>query len=634
MHALAAFPAVLPLAMSWSTVIWSMAAAAAFTMALPHFIIGLRQRGARVNLVFALTSFAVVWLAAAEFRIIHAQTAAESGRAIQLAHVPLVLVVTGIVGFVYLSFGTARLWLGLLAVGLRAVCLLPNFLQPPNQTFSEMTGVKPYLFFGETLTVPVGTPSSWLLLAYLSSILFLIYVIEASVKLWRQGHADARRRAGSIGGGIVFFIVVAQSASVLINAGLMTLPFLISLPFLAIVAAMGIELTAGVIRAAQLTHALQASEERVSLAAESARLALWEWEAARDEILMASESRRLFGFEPGERINFARLNERVHPDDRSMRQAAVDRARQTGGAYEIEYRLLLPDGTIRWMAARGRTRLVGNDPVPRIVGVSIDITREKLASAEVESQRTELGRLSRVVLLGEMATSLAHELNQPLTAILANAGAAQRSLMRDQPDLAELREVLADIAADGRRAGEVIRGIKGMVRKVEGRRTAVDLNEVTASVLRLVRADALAQDCALRTALAPELPAVNGDAVQLQQVLLNLVINAFDAMRSSPGEVRAVELTTRVVDSMVEVAVRDHGPGLPPGASAKVFERFFSTKAEGMGMGLAIARSIIEAHQGTIEAANADASGDPAARGARFWFRLPVRVEPAGEPKA
>jgi C4-dicarboxylate-specific signal transduction histidine kinase len=220
-----------------------------------------------------------------------------------------------------------------------------------------------------------------------------------------------------------------------------------------------------------------------------------------------------------------------------------------------------------------------------------------------------------------MATSLAHELNQPLTAIVMNAKAAQRFIARDDMDPAELREMLEDIAADGRRAGEVIRGIKGMVRKAESDRRTLDVNEVIADVLRLVRADALAHGCALATELDSTLPVIFGNAVQLQQVLLNLIINAFDAMRRAPGDTCRVEIASRRADAnSIKVSVRDFGPGLPEDGPRRLFERFFSTKSEGMGMGLAIARSIIEAHNGTLDAEDADGGG------ARFWFRIPAHI--------
>jgi signal transduction histidine kinase len=603
-----------------------MAAAACLTMALPHLVIGLRPKGARVHLLFAIAAIAVAGLAGAELTIMRATTTEESGRAMQMAHVPVVIVVMAIVGFVQLYFGTGRLWLGVTACGLRVIAVIANFAQPPNMNFREITGLRSFEFLGEMVTMPLGRPNPWLMAAYLSSLLFLAYVSEASLRLWRIGSPDQRRRAVVIGGSIVCFIVIAQGASVCINAGKINFPYFISIPFMAIIAAMGFELSHDVLRAAQLSQALRMSEERMGLAAESARLSMWEWDIPRDEIWMTPDGRAMLGFSASERIDFAALSERVHPEDRAMREAAIRQAVATGGAYDLEYRLLLPDGTQRWLAARGRCERRETGAPARLVGVSIDTTEQKQADDEARQQREELGHLSRVVLVGEMAASLAHELNQPLTAMVTNASAAQRFLARGEVNVEELRELLADIATDGRRAGEVIRGIKGMVRKVESERRAVDLNDVVAEVLRLVRADALAHGCTLATDLTPALPAVSGDPVQLQQVLLNLVINAFDAMRKAPCDPCRVEIATRLAESgAVEVCVRDYGPGLPPEGPARVFERFYSTKHDGMGMGLAIARSIIEAHGGKLAAENAGGGG------ARFWFRLPA-LPPAEVP--
>jgi two-component system sensor kinase FixL len=495
----------------------------------------------------------------------------------------------------------------------------------------------------------VGPGNPWIFLGYASSILLLAFVIDASVRLWRQGTPDGRRRAVTVGGGIVFFIVAAQSVSVLVNVGKINLPYVSCIPFLAIVVAMGFELTYDVIRAAQLSRALQASsaalresEERMSLATESARLSLWEWDVARGEIWMTAEGRSLLGFKPEEPLNYAALAGRVHPEDRAARETAIQRALETRGSYEMEYRVLGPDGAVRWIAARGRCTRADNVAAPRLLGVSLDITRQKLADAEMRQQRDDLGHLGRVALVGEMATSLAHELNQPLTAIVTNASTAKKILARGELKPGDLRELLADIAADGSRASEVIRGIKDMVRKVPSERHAVNLNEVIANALRLVRPDALTSDCTLATDLVPALPAVTGDAVQLQQVLLNLVVNALDAIRQTPATPRRIEISSRLVDGeFVEISVRDTGPGLPAGSPGRVFDRFFSTKPEGMGMGLAIARSIIEAHNGTLQAENTASEAartkgylPSQLRGARFWFRLPVRVAALVEVKA
>lgn len=599
-------------------------------MALPHLAIALRQRKAGVHLAFALSALAVAWMAAAELSAFHATTIQESGRALQLGHIPTYVMMVTIVAFVALYFGTARLWLGISACLLRLVCLVANFAYPPNLNFREITGLRSFVFLGDTITMPTGTRSLWVIPADISSLLLLIYVADASWKLWKRGGSEQKRRALVIGGSIIFFVLAAQSVAILVNSGTIQFPYFVSIPFTMIVAAMGFELSYDIVRSAQLSSALQASDERMKLAAESARLCLWEWDTERDELWMMEEGRALLGFEPDAQVTFAALLEKVHPEDRYLRETAIRQALETGGSYETEYRLLAPDGTLRWIAARGRcAKSQGAGSAKRILGVSIDITGQKRTDAEARQQREELGHLSRVALVGEMAASLAHELNQPLTAMVANAGAAQRFLARGNLDIEEFKELLADISSDGRRAGEVIRGIKGMVRKVEGERKELFLNQVITDVLRLVRSDALAHGCTLHPKLAPELPAIMGDAVQLQQVLLNLMLNAFDAMSDSGQQPRDLEIESRMIDSdWVEVSVRDSGPGLPTGDPMRVFDRFFSTKQDGMGMGLAIARSIIESHSGTLAAENHEGGG------ARFWFRLPAQAVATGGASA
>jgi PAS domain S-box-containing protein len=357
----------------------------------------------------------------------------------------------------------------------------------------------------------------------------------------------------------------------------------------------------------------------MALAANAANLSMWVWDVSGDDGWMTEQGRSLLGLEPDARVDYAAILDRVHPDDRAARERAIRRALETQGEYELEYRVQQPDGAVRWIHARGRCGRPDDGAGLKLFGVSMDVTARRQAEAEAVQQREELGHLSRVALVGEMAASLAHELNQPLTAMVTNAAAAQRFLANEDVNLDELREILTDIASDGRRASGVIRGIRDMVQKVESKRVIVDVNAVIADAVRLARPDAYARGCELSTDLEPALPPVLADPVQLQQVLLNLVINAFDAMGKLPREQCRVEIASRRVDGgTVEVSVRDRGPGLPPEAPSRVFERFFSTKRDGMGMGLAIARSIIEAHAGSLDAENPDGGG------ARFWFRLPV----------
>ena len=368
-------------------------------------------------------------------------------------------------------------------------------------------------------------------------------------------------------------------------------------------------------------QALREFEERVVLAAEAAHLGVWEMDPATNQLWMSDSARALFQFNSEARVNHALLQDRVHPEDRALRDSAVKGAIEARGEYEIEYRVLLPDGTLRWIGARGRCVTGENGKRTRLIGVSIDITPRRLAEAEALQHREDLGHLSRVAAMGELVASIAHELNQPLSGITSNASAGQRFIDRGDVDLRELRELLGDIMADGRRAGDVIRGIQRMVKKGVPARQRVNLNDLVTNVTRMVNPNAMLQSCALETLLEPNLPAIEADPIQLQQVLLNLVINAFDAMHDTAVPHRKVVIATeRNADGAIRTSVRDYGVGIPEEARERVFEHFFTTKPKGLGMGLAIARSIVESHGGTIAAENVDSGG------ARFHFILPIET--------
>ena len=364
-------------------------------------------------------------------------------------------------------------------------------------------------------------------------------------------------------------------------------------------------------------RALREFEERVVLAAQAAHLGVWEMDTTTYELWMSDGARALFQFDSETRLDYAAVQDRVHPEDRALRDSAVKGAVETQSQFEIEYRVLLPDGTLRWIGSRGRC--VTGENGTRLLGVSIDITPRKLAEADALRHREELGHMSRVAAMGELTASIAHELNQPLSGITSNASAGQRFIDRGDVDLRELRELLGDIVADGRRAGDVIRGIQSMVKKGVPARQAVNLNDLVIKVAHMVNPNAMLQSCQLETLLQPNLPAIEADPIQLQQVLLNLVINAFDAMHDTPEAHRKIVIATeRNVDGSICASVRDYGVGIPEGARERVFEHFFTTKAKGLGMGLTIVRSIVESHGGTIAAENADGGG------ARFYFTLPA----------
>ena len=365
---------------------------------------------------------------------------------------------------------------------------------------------------------------------------------------------------------------------------------------------------------------LREREERVSLAAESADLAFWTIDFEGKESWMSEKGRAIFNFESDEPLSRELFLSRVHPEDRIATDEAIERARAASQAFEVEYRLLRPDGETRWLISRGRYLRNDRGEVSELIGVAIDITAQFKADLQLQLQREEMAHMSRVSSMGELAASLAHELNQPLSAIASNAAAGRRFLMQGFPDLKMFDELLADVATDARRAGDIIHGIHNFVRKSEGTRRPVNLNEIIREVLRLLDSDLLARATSVETRLAPNLPMVDADPVNLQQVLLNLLMNSIEAMQPKSAAKRRILISTRCEADSVVTSVWDYGGGLPKDNPDKIFTHFYSTKPDGMGMGLTIVRSIVEAHGGKLGAENADG-------GARFFFSLPVAAK-------
>jgi PAS domain S-box-containing protein len=364
---------------------------------------------------------------------------------------------------------------------------------------------------------------------------------------------------------------------------------------------------------------LREREARISLAAESADLAFWILYPEQNTAWMSEKGRLIYGFDSKLPLTCDLILSRVHPDERAAVKTAYDRSCALYGTFETEHRLLLPYGKTRWVIMRGRCLKDEEGNLLETIGVTLDVSAQKQADLQLQVQREEMAHRNRVSLMGEMTASFAHELNQPLTAIANNASAARRFIERGNIDPTLLQELLQDMVADSQRAGEVIRGIRSLVRKEASVHTLLDLNSVITEAVRLVSTDVLSRESVVTTELDPQLPQVKATLVQIQQVLLNLIINALDAMEGLPPPERRIIIRTRSDKrDVVEVSVRDFGTGLPKDQPDKVFDHFFSTKQKGMGMGLTIVRSIIEAHGGTIVAEDAPE------RGARMIVRLPA----------
>jgi two-component system, LuxR family, sensor kinase FixL len=725
-----------------------MVASACLTLAMMHLTIWFRQTDQRAHLLMSVAAISAAAIAAFELLLMRAQTTQQFGTLLRWAQLPVFFVVVSIVGFVQLYFRAGRAWLAGIVCGLRLLALIVNFLSVPNLNYKEIVGLHHLpMWGGETISAAKGVPNPWVTVGHLSLVLMLIFVVDASVTLWRRGGSIERRRALVVGGSITFCILVATVHSALLNFGLIRSPYIISFAFLAIVAAMGYELGSDMLRAAQLTRQLQASEAalreseaRFRMMADTAPVMVW---MSGTDMLCNFFNKPWLEF-TGRTIGQELGNgwsESVHTEDLAGCLETYVSSFKAGQPFAMEYRLKRADGEYRWILDHGiprytsggqfagyigsciditerrlaeerfrlvveaapnamiminaegrielanaqaeavfgyaRDELVGHpveilvperfrsqhpyyrksylaDPKARAMGAGrelfgrrrdgsevpveiglnpiqssdglfvlasiIDITQRRQAELEAARQRNELAHLSRVTLLGELSGSLVHELTQPLTAILSNAQAAQRFLARGLADTGELQEILCDIVVEDKHAVEVIRRLRALLKKGEVHLEPTDVNELVDTVLKLARSDLANQNVTVDADLAPHLPPVNGDDVQLQQVLLNLVVNGCDAMAGVVATERKLQVRTQLVGGNVLVSVADQGCGIPPEKMERIFEPFFTTKAEGMGMGLAICRTIITAHGGRLWATN-----NPK-RGAAVQFTLPASV--------
>jgi PAS domain S-box-containing protein len=303
----------------------------------------------------------------------------------------------------------------------------------------------------------------------------------------------------------------------------------------------------------------------------------------------------------------------VHPDDLQRTRKAVSTLASQEKVIYFENRYRSKDGAYRWL--EWTSAPAGN----LIYSAARDVTERLKEEVAARQHREELAHVTRVAMMGELTTSLAHEINQPLTAILSNAEAAQRFLSQASPDISEVRQILEDIIRDDRRANDVVRRVRALVKKEKLHDEPLDLNEVILGVVDLIRADSLLQGLSIATDLSPRLASIHGDGIQLQQVILNLILNGAASMRNAPSGQRKIIVRTAMLDSRtVKVFVTDLGTGIDEKNVDRLFEPFYTTKPDGLGMGLSISQTIIKAHGGTIEAKNNREGG------ATFAFTLPA----------
>ena len=742
--------------MSWVTIIWSMIAAVSATLATIYLLIWFRERRSWAYLCFFVLAVGVIGMAASEFAAMHAKSPTEYGAAVRWGHFANGLMAVGALGFVHFYFGTGKGWLLGAALGLRLLAVVMNFCTGLNLHIGSIQSLQQVNFLGEPVSMlGVWTLNPWVRLGQFAALVQVIYVVDASLRLWRTSARESRRRAVMVGGTLAFFTLFSSAQAGLVAQGVLRMPIIVSFPFLAVLLAMSWELSLDARRAAQLGRDLRESEQQMAMATEAANLGVWVRDLTRNTILASDRWRLLFGFTPAERLDLEKFLQRLHPDDREIFRQAVAKATNGDGRYEAEFRVMLPDGGMRWVISRGQvefnsggkavrvrgvsvditerkrteeasrnanelTAAIFNsvpgllylytedgrlirwnrqhevmtgysaeellnfrieewfdeenrlklaqefpkifsegytqvemslilknkqkmsvfatgsklilDGKPHMVGIAVDISARKRTEEELAQHRTELSHLSRVATMSELSSSLAHELNQPLAIILTNAQAAQRLLAQNPPDVAETREILADIVNEDYRAGEVIRRLRAHLKPGQTQRRPLSVNEIIEEVLRIGRSDLIGRGVTVHTALAESAPQVLGDRIQLQQVLLNLILNASDAMAGNPPAQRHLTIATAHRDGWVRISVSDNGCGLPA-EPERIFQPFYTTKKDGLGLGLPICRSIATAHQGRLwaesnELAESSPASPRAGKGTTLHLELPAETEP------
>jgi len=571
--------------MSWITIVWSVNAGACLTLAAIYLVVWCRQRESWVHLLFSCSAIAAAAIAVIELAMLHTQTVERYEALVRWIHVPMWVLLLSFVAFVRLYLRAGRPWLAWSIYGLRTLVLIVNLILTPNINFRKITGIHHLgLWGGEMASLPVGVPNPWGILSLISLLLVVTFFVDATVTVWRRGD---RRHALIIGGSMIFGAVVAFHVPLVIW-GVIHVPFFLCFAYTGIVAAMGYELSSDMFHAAQLTRKLKESEDRLALAAESANFGVWEWNLNKDEVRVTPSRRELLGFAPSGAIGFENFISRVHVEDRDRVRRAIQNAIEQGKVYDAEFRVVLRDGSVRWMTTRGTVQVNGYEKPMRIVGVSIDVTARKQAELEAQEQRDELEQLrqqrtaslerevsERTRLEREVIDICAREqrriaydlhdgVGQQLVGIALYAKLLEEQLRAERFGEADKAGTIVKLANDAARQARLT------ARTLEGADGVGDLKAALQSL-----ATSVSRNCSVKasvTADGSSLPISPPVAAQLYRIAQEAVHNAVEH-----GAAREVEINLAFNGNNLLLTIRDKGKG-------------FHSNANGNGMGLRIMR--------------------------------------------
>jgi len=566
------------------------------------------------NLAFALTAVSVAAVAFFELSAMRIQTPQLYGILVRYAHIPVATMVCAFAWFIHLNLRYRHIWLLWSIIAWRVLILVVNFTVTPNINFNEITALRGIEIWGEVAFVPVGKEGDWDFLVRVSEVMLLFFIVDAAIKAWRRG---LRSRALMFGMSLSASILCAAMFSMMFTSGDLPAPMTVSMPFMCIILLMGYELSQDLVQVKKLSVELRKNKDYLEHILTSIPDAIFSVKMPERILEWARDTYNVLGYEPEECIGkTTEIFYHSHEDYQNFGRLLEDSIRKGDETLVAEVHLCTKSGAIFPAEISLSFYRVDKD-IKSITGLVRDISARKKSENERMQLRQELAHYNRVVHMSELSTSLAHEINQPLGAILNNAAAAQIILSRSKNENGEFAEILEDIINDANRAAQVIRNIKDAIKKDSAIFNPLNLNDVIHDVAGMFRKSFADKHITLHLDLQPDLELVNGDRVSLQQVLINLIANGMEAMRECPPAILRISSSMQSPD-LVTVSIRDSGKGINEADKEKMFEPFFSTKKDGLGIGLRICRSILEEHEGRIWSENNQDGG------ATFYFSLPA----------
>jgi len=604
--------------MSWLTIAWSISAGMSLMLALLHSLLWLKNCRVIVYLLSAIMAFSASVTAIIELKLMHTLSIANFELLLQWSNVSIFFIVIPMVWLVYLQLGRYHRWSVITITAIWSVALVFNFLSEGSLVYEQVNEIRQQTtFWGEQFSVAIGSANPWVLLANIDVVLILIYVTTVSVKSWWRGE---RQSTLVIGASVVVFIFFGGIEAMLVDNGLITIPYMISFAYLAIVMAMSYELVNQAMQVPKLTRDLEANQKRWINLLSDVQLA----------VVVINTKGILTYHNPffqkttnytNEELTNRSIRSFIPDNEQQELESLLAKIDQTGPRPHSQWTIVCASGELRRFAWSSVTQLNNEGKYNGFIAVGADITESLSTQKELQNSQKALERFTRISMLGELVSTLAHELNQPLTAILSNAQAALQFMKKEPVDLKEIHDILNDIVRDDKRAANVIHNIRAMLDSGHNGYHWFDSRQVIDEVLSMLKNELSNQSIQLDIDFAENLPQIHANRVEIQQVLMNILLNAKHAMQSITTKLRIIRIQVSQQHSNLLFVISDRGAGIHAEKLSQIFVAFYSTTSSGMGMGLAICKRIINAHGGTINAENLPQGG------AQFSFTLQITAK-------